>query len=300
MVRLSYENMASIRKSFAGSLLLFILPMVLSINYATVPTALPHAAAEAVATSGSAASADQSAAPNTWKASFTVANLNDGSTGKVVIQVHPDWAPLGAQRFKQLLDAKFFDNSRFFRVISGFMAQFGIAGDSSVSSQWSSNNLKDDPFVKISNTRGRLSFASAGKDTRSTQIFINFADNLYLDDQGFTPFGEVVQGMNLVDKLYSGYGEAAPLGKGPDQVTIEAEGNSYLDRTFPKLSTIQVARVLGVASSWGRFRRVSFALLGTVLLLSIGTATLYRTGSLEKLHAKLKARLSSAAAVHEP
>jgi len=132
----------------------------------------------------------------------------------------------------------FFDNVRFFRVIDGFMAQFGISGDPAVAATWREKKIRDDDTL-TQNKRGRLTFATAGKDTRTTQIFINFRDNLFLDSQGFAPFAEVVEGMDTVEKLYKGYGEGAPSGKGPDQMLCQTKGNAYLKDKFPKLSFIK-------------------------------------------------------------
>ena len=144
-------------------------------------------------------------APATYKVQF------DTSKGPFVVEVHRDWAPNGADRFYNLVKNGFYDNVRFFRVVSGFMVQFGINGDPKLSAVWREARIKDDP-VKQSNTRGTITFATAGPDTRTTQVFINFADNAALDRQGFAPFGKVVSGMNVVDQLYSGYGEGAPRG----------------------------------------------------------------------------------------
>jgi len=173
-------------------------------------------------------------------ATFT-ANL-DTSKGLVVITVHRDWAPLAADRFYNLVKNGFYDDIRFFRVIDGFMAQFGIHGTPAVQSAWRNANFKDDP-VKQSNKRGFVVFATAGPNTRTTQLFINFGDNTGLDKQGFAPFGEVTKGMDVVDKIYSGYGEGAPRGKGPDQNRLQAEGNAYLGKDFPKLDYIKTATI---------------------------------------------------------
>ena len=165
------------------------------------------------------------------------------SAGAVVVRVVPEWAPLGAARFRALVESGFYDGARFFRVLPGFVAQVGISGDPAVTRKWDKSEIKDDP-VKVSNTRGRVTFATAGPDTRTTQVFINFSDkNARLDSAGFSPFGEVVEGMDVVERLYSGYGEGAPQGKGPDQDRIEKEGNAYLERDFPKLDYIQTARL---------------------------------------------------------
>jgi peptidyl-prolyl cis-trans isomerase A (cyclophilin A) len=175
-------------------------------------------------------------APATFKASI------DTSKGTFVIEVHRDWAPLGADRFYNLVKNGFYDDVRFFRVIPGFMAQFGIHGNPTVASAWRPAQIKDDP-VKQSNKRGFVTFATAGPNTRTTQLFINFGDNASLDRQGFSPFGQVVTGMDVVDKIYSGYGEGAPRGKGPDQGRTQAEGNAYLTKEFPRMDYIKSATI---------------------------------------------------------
>jgi len=166
----------------------------------------------------------------------------DTSKGRFVLEVHRDWAPLGADRFYNLVKNGFYDNARFFRVISGFMVQFGINGDPKVSAVWHDANIKDDP-VRQSNQRGYITFATAGPNTRTTQVFINFADNRSLDRMGFAPFGRVVSGMDTVDALYSGYGEGAPSGNGPDQQRLQSQGNAYLIQSFAKLDYIKKAAI---------------------------------------------------------
>ena len=164
------------------------------------------------------------------------------SKGPFVIEVHRDWAPVGADRFYNLVKNGFYDNDRFFRVIAGFMVQFGVNGDPKVSAVWREANIKDDP-VRQSNSRGMITFATAGPNTRTTQVFINFADNGALDRMGFAPFGRVVSGMNAVDALYSGYGEGAPRGSGPDQQRVQSQGNAYLTHDFAKLDYIKKASI---------------------------------------------------------
>lgn len=176
-------------------------------------------------------------APAVYKASF------DTSAGTFVVEVHRDWAPKGADRFYNLVKGGFYDNCRFFRVISGFMVQFGINGDPAVQAAWRTANLSDDP-VKESNKRGNITFATAGPGTRTTQVFINYGNNASLDSQGFAPFGKVVTGMNVVDKLYADYGEGAPSGKGPNQGMIQQSGNAYLEKSFPKLDYIKAATIV--------------------------------------------------------
>jgi peptidyl-prolyl cis-trans isomerase A (cyclophilin A) len=166
----------------------------------------------------------------------------DTSRGRFVLEVHRDWAPLGADRFYNLVKNGFYDNDRFFRVISGFMVQFGVNGDPKVSAVWREARIKDDP-VRQNNQRGYITFATAGPNTRTTQVFINFADNRSLDRMGFAPFGRVVSGMDAVDALYSGYGEGAPSGSGPDQQRIQSQGNAYLTKDFAKLDYIKKAAI---------------------------------------------------------
>ena len=176
-------------------------------------------------------------APTTYKVKF------DTSKGPFVVDVHRDWAPIGADRFYNLVKNGFFNDARFFRVISGFMVQFGINADPKISAQWRVARINDDP-IKQSNTRGMLTFATAGPNTRTTQLFINFGNNAMLDHQGFAPFGQVTSGMNVVDALYSGYGEGAPSGAGPEQGRVQSEGNAYLTSSFPKLDYIKSATIV--------------------------------------------------------
>lgn len=165
------------------------------------------------------------------------------SKGDFVVEVHRDWAPLGADRFHALVTSGFYDEARFFRVLPGFMAQFGINGDPTVMRQWRDRPIADDP-VRQSNTRGMVTFATAGPNSRTTQVFINYADNGRLDRSGFAPFGQVVAGMDVVDRLFAGYGEGAPRGRGPDQGRIQAEGNTYLERAFPELDFVKRATII--------------------------------------------------------
>ena len=172
-------------------------------------------------------------APDKYKAKF------DTSAGVIVIEVTRAWAPLGADRFYNLVKNGFYDDVRFFRVLSGFMAQFGMHGDPVIHGPWSKSNFPDDP-VKESNKRGYVTFAkTSAPNSRSTQVFINFGDNASLDSQGFAPFGRVTEGMNVVDKLYSGYGS----NNVPDQGRIMTEGNAYLLKSYPKLDYIKKATI---------------------------------------------------------
>ena len=175
-------------------------------------------------------------APDTFKANF------DTSKGSFTITVNRGWAPNGADRFYNLVKNGFYDDVKFFRVLDGFMAQVGIHGNPTIAKAWVGARIPDDP-VKQSNKRGFVTFATGGPNTRTTQIFINFRDNAGLDKQGFSPFGEVTSGMNVVDRLYSGYGEGAPSGKGPDQQRVQGEGNTYLSKDFPRLDFIKAATI---------------------------------------------------------
>jgi peptidyl-prolyl cis-trans isomerase A (cyclophilin A) len=175
-------------------------------------------------------------APATYKAKF------DTSKGAFVVEVNRAWAPNGADRFYNLVKAGFYDNTRFFRVITGFMVQFGINGDPNVSAPWREARIPDDKVTQ-SNKRGYVTFATAGPNSRTTQVFINFGDNAGLDSQGFSPFGRVTTGMNVVDALHAGYGEGAPGGRGPNQGKIQTEGNAYLTRDFANLDYIKKATI---------------------------------------------------------
>lgn len=172
--------------------------------------------------------------------------------GAFVVEARRAWAPFGADRFYQLVRAGFFDDSRFFRVRAGFVAQFGIAGDPAVAGVWRAAAMPDDP-VRRSNTRGAVSYAMTGPNTRTTQLFVNLADNARLDAQGFAPLGTVVAGMDVVDRLYAGYGEAAGGGmRGGQQAPLFAGGNAYLDRAYPRLDRVRDARVVRPPASTGR------------------------------------------------
>jgi peptidyl-prolyl cis-trans isomerase A (cyclophilin A) len=162
--------------------------------------------------------------------------------GDFVLEIHKDWAPRGVDRFFELVQDDFFTGARFFRVVRSFMVQFGINGDPKISALWETSRIPDDP-VKQSNLKGRISFATAGPATRTTQVFINYVDNARLDKSGFAPFGEVVSGMDVVESIYAGYGEGYPKGNGPRQDLIETQGNAYLERDFPRLDYIKKASV---------------------------------------------------------
>ena len=176
-------------------------------------------------------------APEVFRAAF------DTTKGVFVVEVTRAWAPRGADRFYELLTKNFYDGARFYRVVPRFVVQFGLKGDPAADRYWSTMYIPDDPVTQ-NNARGTLSFAMAGPATRTTQVFINLQDNFRLDTMGFAPFGKVVSGMDVVDSLYKGYGDAPPAGQGPEQGRIKDEGNAYLDRFFPRLDYIKTARIL--------------------------------------------------------
>ncbi len=171
-------------------------------------------------------------APDVFDARFTT------TAGQFVIRVHRDWAPRGADRFYNLVRHGFYDDQRFFRVLPGFVAQWGIHGDPDVSGVWRDATIRDDP-VEHPNTKGTVVFATGGPNTRTTQLFVNLADNRRLDGMGFSPFGEVTEGLPVVESLYSRYGEAAS----GQQQAIQRQGNAYLDATFPELDKLETARI---------------------------------------------------------
>ena len=204
----------------------------------------PKAAAGSAEARGAApnpALLDPSKATATAPDDFTVEL--DTTKGPVLLDVHRAWAPHGADRFYNLVKIGFYDDTAFFRVIDGFMAQVGISGDPAVSRAWREATIPDDPRSDQSNLRGFVSFATAGPNTRTTQFFINLVNNARLDAMGFTPFAKV-RDMKAVDALYSGYGEGQPAGRGPSQGALQREGNAYLRRDFPKLDYIRHARVV--------------------------------------------------------
>ncbi|MGH7541324.1 MAG: peptidylprolyl isomerase, partial [Gemmatimonadota bacterium] len=164
------------------------------------------------------------------------------SEGMFVVRTHRAWAPNGVDRFYNLARSGVFEGARFFRVIEGFVAQFGIPADPRVAAAWRAATIPDDPVLET-NTRGRLTFATSGPNSRTTQLFINYGDNARLDAMGFAPIGEVVQGMEVVDRLYAGYGEGAPNGRGPSQARIQHSGNAYLEAGFPDLDAIERTEV---------------------------------------------------------
>ena len=160
------------------------------------------------------------------------------SRGEFVIAVHREWAPMGAERFLTLVESGYYDDARFHRVVPDFIVQWGLAGDPALTAEWMNAYIPDDPVV-ASNTRGSIAFAFTEPGTRATQVYINLVDNVRLDSTGFAPFGEVVSGMEVVDALYSGYGENSGGGlRRGDQSRIVAEGNLYLDREYPLLDRL--------------------------------------------------------------
>lgn len=170
-------------------------------------------------------------APEVFKAQFMT------TAGDFVVEVHRALAPLGADRFYNLVKNGFFTNASFFRVVPGFVVQFGLSANPAVNKVWQAANIKDDP-VMGSNKRGTVVFATAGPNTRTTQLFINFGDNGRLDSMGFAPFGTVTEGMDVVDKIYPGYGER------PDQGQLTEQGDAYVMKNFPKIDKIKMAKIL--------------------------------------------------------
>jgi len=170
-------------------------------------------------------------APDTFKAKF------ETTCGNFVVEVKREWSPNGADRFYQLVSTGLYDDCKFFRVVPGFVVQFGINGDPKVAAKWQDARIEDDQ-VKTSNVRGTVTFATSGPNSRTTQIFINFKDNKGLDPQGFSPFGKVIEGMDVVDKINAQYGGS------PDQGHIQAEGNAYLNANFPKLDGVKKATIV--------------------------------------------------------
>jgi peptidyl-prolyl cis-trans isomerase A (cyclophilin A) len=170
-------------------------------------------------------------APATYRVNF------DTTAGSFVVEVHRDWAPKGADRFYNLVRNGYYDDTRFFRVLPKFMVQFGINGDPAIQKVWRNANITDDPVTQT-NKRGAITFATAGPNTRTSQVFINYVNNAGLDKQGFAPFGEVISGMEVVDKINAEYRQQ------PDQARIQAEGNRYLEKAYPKLDVIKKATIV--------------------------------------------------------
>lgn len=175
-------------------------------------------------------------APEEFKAEFVT------TKGDIIVEVHRAWAPLGADRFYNLVRGGFFNNAAFFRVVPNFIVQFGLNPNPAVNHAWEHATIKDDPVMQ-SNSRGMLVFATAGPNTRTTQLFINLKDNKFLDSMGFAPFGMVTEGMDVVDKITSQYGEK------PEQDRITNEGDAYLTKNFPMIDRIKSAKILPATSA---------------------------------------------------
>jgi len=175
-------------------------------------------------------------APDVYDVKFTT------TKGDFVVQVNRAWAPIGADRFYNLVKHGFFTGAPFFRVVQGFIIQFGLTPDPAVNRAWQNANIKDDPVTQ-SNKPGYLTFATAGPNTRTTQLFINFGNNTFLDNQGFAPFGQVTSGMDVVKNLYSGYGEQ------PNQGAITSQGKAYIEKNFPKIDSIVSETVVPAAAA---------------------------------------------------
>ena len=170
-------------------------------------------------------------APDSFRVAF------ETTRGTFVVEALRKWSPRGVDRFHELVNAGYFKDIGFFRVVPGFVAQFGMHGDPAVNREWDDRPIADDPVVQT-NARGTIVFATSGPNTRKNQFFINYADNARLDAMGFSPFGRVVEGMSVVDSIYAGYRET------PDQARIASDGNAYLKREFPRLDYIQSARIV--------------------------------------------------------
>jgi peptidyl-prolyl cis-trans isomerase A (cyclophilin A) len=175
-------------------------------------------------------------APESFQVKFTT------TKGDFVVEVTRAWAPLGADRFYNLVKHGFFTDAAFFRNVPGFIVQFGLSANPEVNKVWQNANIKDDKVTQ-SNAPGTLTFATAGPNTRTTQLFINFGNNTFLDSQGFAPFGKVISGMDIVQKFYSGYGER------PDQGAITSQGKAYLDKNFPNIDSIKSAAIVAPAAN---------------------------------------------------
>jgi len=175
--------------------------------------------------------------PDVFRVKFTT------SQGDIVVEATKAWAPHGVDRFHELVNMRYYDQSYFFRVVPGFIAQFGVNKDYDIHDRWRKYFIVDDARIE-SNLRGTLTFAQNGPHTRTTEIFVNLADNKDLDEQDFVPFARVIQGMDVVDKLYSGYGEMMPEGKYIDPNRVENGTNAYLEPHFPKLDMIKRATFL--------------------------------------------------------
>jgi peptidyl-prolyl cis-trans isomerase A (cyclophilin A) len=229
----------------------FTIISILAVAQTPTPAPAKKPAAEAKAPAAATTSFDpallqpatlKGKAPAEYEVKFVT------TAGEFTIKVTRAWAPNGADRFYNLVRHHFYDGAAFFRVLPGFMAQFGISAYPEVSKVWETANIKDDPIVQ-SNHRGFVSFATAGPNTRTTQVFINYGNNEALDKSGFSAFAVVSDGMDVVDKLYNGYGEGAPDGHGPNQGLITSRGRAYLEKSFPKLDSIRSATLVPAAAA---------------------------------------------------
>lgn len=177
-------------------------------------------------------------APDTYKVKF------ETTKGDILILVHREWAPMGADRFYNLVKIGYFKDIAFYRVIHGFITQFGFSGDPAINEVWSDHVFKDDPVTQT-NAMGRITFANRGPNTRATQLFINETNNGNLDGMGFAPFGEIVgDGLAVIKALYGGYGEGYPHGTGPNQSNLKRQGNAYLAKSYPELDYIKSAVIV--------------------------------------------------------
>jgi peptidyl-prolyl cis-trans isomerase A (cyclophilin A) len=208
---------------------------LVAFSLATIPSCTRGPAADRSALLDTTRSAEP--APEVFRVRF------ETSRGPFVMEAHRAWSPWGVDRFYYLVRRGFYDGTRFFRAVEGSFVQFGISGDPQISAAWNQRFMPDDTVPHQSNLRGRVSFGSLGPHTRTTQLFINYRDNPSLD-RDYAPIGEVVEGMNVVDSLWRGYGDAPPRGNGPDQDRILAEGEGYLAKEFPKLDYIRTGRLI--------------------------------------------------------
>ena len=165
------------------------------------------------------------------------------SKGDIALKVTREWAPKGTDRFYSLVKNGYYDDCRFYRVLPKYIAQVGIHGTPAIAGKWHEAPIDDDP-VKQKNNRGRVTFAKGGPNSRTTNVFINLRDSTSLDSQGFAPFGEVIEGMDVADQLHSGYGDGAPKGRGPSQKRITEEGNAWLQKEFKDLDFIKTAKIV--------------------------------------------------------
>lgn len=207
-----------------------VAPILASLILAAGCSSSPESPKKTAEAPAKETAAPQPKSPQTFKVRFVT------SKGPFVMEVHNDWAPRGAAHFADLVKAKFYDGARFFRVVPNFVIQFGLAANPAVTRQWA-KPIYDDPVMQT-NRLGSVAFATEGFDTRTTQIFINLHSNQDLDGKGFSPFAQVIEGMDVVNRLYSGYREA------PDQQQITKSGNAYLLANFPKLDYIKTARIV--------------------------------------------------------